>query len=466
MTAAELAPARRVVPVAAAVGTNLVLLALLVGGGALSVLALVVIVGVGLWISARPQRGILLLVALAPFDGLLLLVPHPTIVNGWKEALTLVTLAATFVAPASARARARIGRPVWVEPLVGLVVVSLASAAVVRGLPAVIGLKIGFFYVLAAWAIWRCPLGARERDRMVTILLAGGIITAAYGLAQQVIGAPGLVRLGYQYNTTVRFAGSFLRSFSTFVQPFGFGFYLMAVVLITLPGALRDPRRLRSRVLFWSLPLLTAGILSTLVRGAWLGLAVGVVYLGAARYRSLLLLLPLAAAAVLLLPSDAASSALSSNSTSQRAAGWSQNLHEVVRHPVGAGVGSSGASAEKLAELGRAGRPVYQPDNQYFLTLYELGPLGLWMLALLLWAAFTVCRAAARSQAGADGDLALGATAFVVAAAAASTVASFLQIFPMDVLWWVLLAAVAGLPLTAERPAPVAQPASPSPGRP
>ena len=451
----ELVPPRRLAPAAAVAGTNLAVVLAVVSGHAVAFLGLLSVGAVGLWIVTRPQRGLLLLVALVPFDGLLLLVPHPGAVDGWKEGLTILTLAATFVAPAGARARTGAGRPAWIDPLVGLFAVSLASAAMFPRLSALLGLKIGFFYVLTAWALWRCPLGPRERDRLVTILLAGGIVTAAYGVAQQVIGAAGLVRLGYEYNTTVRFAGSFLRSFSTFVQPFGFGFYLMAVVLIALPGALREPQRLRSRVLLWSLPLLTAGILSTLVRGAWLGLAVGVVYLGVARHRSLLLLLPLALAAVLLLPSEAATSALSSSSASERTTGWSQNLHQVVRHPVGVGVGSSGASAEKAAELAAVAGPVYQPDNQYFLTLYELGPLGLWMLVLVFAAVYRTGRTAARSHAGRDADLALGFSALVVAALAASTVASFLQIFPMDVLWWVLLAAVTVIPVSSDASTPV-----------
>ncbi len=458
MTASGVARAWRLGPLTTVLAVNAVLLAVLLTRGPAVALALLGLAAFAALISERPQRGVLFLVALVPFDGLLLLVAHPGIVDGWKEALALATLAATFVAPAAARARGGRDAPAWLLPVAGLLLLSVVSAAAVGGLTSLLGLKIGFFYLIAAWAIWRCPLNPAERDRLITILLAGGIVTAAYGVAQQVIGAPGLVDLGYEYNTTVRFSGSFLRSFSTFVQPFGFGFYVMVVVLVALPGALRDPGRLRSRVLFWSMPLLIAGILSTVVRGAWLGLAVGVVYLAATRHRSLLLLLPIAVVAMLLLPPDAASSALSSSSTSERASGWSQNLHHVASRPFGSGVGSAGASAEKAAELANTDAAAYQPDNQYFLALYELGPLGLWLLVLLLGAAFASARHAARARAGPDADLAAGVAALVVAVAAASTVSSFLQIFPMDVLWWVLLAVVAGTP--AEVPAPAGPPAS------
>jgi len=454
ITASGLTRARRLGSSTTALGVNAALLAVLTARGPMVALALLVLAGGAVLISERPQRGVLLLVALVPFDGLLLLIAHPGLIDGWKEALALVCLAATFVAPASARALGGQDAPGWLVPVGGLLLLSVVSAAAVGGLASLLGLKIGFFYLIAAWALWRCPLDAAERDRLVTILLAGGIVAAAYGVAQQVIGAAGLVSLGYEYNTTVRFSGSFLRSFSTFVQPFGFGFYLMVVVLMALPGALRDPGRLRSRVLFWSMPLLIAGILSTVVRGAWLGLAVGVVYLAATRHRSLLLVLPVAVVAVLLLlPSEAASSALSSSSTGERAAGWTENLRHVAQRPFGSGVGSTGASAEKAAELAEIADDSYQPDNQYFVALYELGPLGLWLLVVLLAAAFTSTRRVARDREGADGDLAAGVAAVVVAAVAASTVSSFLQIFPMDVLWWVLLAVVACTAAEASAPA-------------
>ncbi len=452
MTASPSVTARQLGPAAVVVGVNLVLLALLVVVGPIAPVGLLVLTAGGWWLATRPQRGILLLVALVPFDGLLLLVPHPGVVDGWKEALALACLGASFVAPVGVRAPAGSRRPGWLIPVAALLGLSTASAVVVGGLASLLGLKIGFFYLTTAWAIWRCPLDHRERDRLVTILLACGIVTAAYGVVQQVLGAARLVSFGYEYNSAVRFSGSFLRSFSTFVQPFGFGFYLMLVVLLTLPGALRDPHRLRSRIFLWSLPLLSAGILSTVVRGAWLGLAVGVVYLASTRHRALFLLLPVAVVAVLLLPADAASSALSSRSTGERTSGWSENRHHVVQRPFGSGVGSTGAPAEKAAELAKDTGPTYQPDNQYFVALYELGPLGLWLLLLVYASALGATRRAARTRAGPDGDLASGMSAVIVAVMAASTVSSILQIFPMDVLWWVLLAVIASVPAASAHP--------------
>ena len=53
----------------------------------IGVLALAGLVVLVLALVDRPQRGILLLACLVPFDGLLLLVPHPGLVDGWKEGL-------------------------------------------------------------------------------------------------------------------------------------------------------------------------------------------------------------------------------------------------------------------------------------------------------------------------------------------------------------------------------------------
>jgi len=385
----------------------------------------------------RPQRGLLVLAALVPLNGLLIVIPHPSALNGWKEALVVATLLATFAAPSDARAAPASRLPGWAPAVIGLVALALASGLAVGGLQALVGLKVGYFFLLAAVAAWRCPLDARERDRLVTILMVMGVLTAAYGLVQQVLGAERLNAFGYPYNTTIRFAGGSLRSFSTFNQPFGFGFFQMLVLLIGIPQALAEPQRRRNRLFLLALPLLALGLLSSIVRGAWLGAAVGMAYLASHRYRVLLLLVPLAVLAVAFLPSEA----LSSSSTTERTTSWEQNVGRVFSNPFGVGLGASGAAAEKAA-IGTGVR-TYQPDNFYFKTVLELGVLGLWMLVLLLAGAFSASRAAAGRLDGRDAALAAGVAAMVAAAAAASFVATYFEIFPMDLFFWLLLTVVA-----------------------
>lgn len=390
----------------------------------------------------RPQRGLLALAALAPFDGLLLVVPHPGPVQGWKEALVLCTLAATLVSPDQSRAAPGANRrPAWAAAAAALVGLAVLSSFTVDLLQAVIGLKVGFFYVLVGLAAWRCPLDRTERDRLVGILMVTGLVTALVGLVQQVLGPVRLFGLGYEYNETIRFTGDRLRSFSTFNQPFPFAYFLVMVLLVGLPVALGDPRRLRHRLFLLALPVLGLALLSTVVRGAWLALVVGGAFLAAQRHRAMFLLVPPALVALAFLPTDLASPAFSSASAAQRATSWRSNVDRIVDHPLGAGVGASGAAAEKAA-LG-TGRETYQPDNYYVKVVIELGLVGLWLFGLVLLGAFAATRSVAIRVGGPDGATALGVAASLVAVAAASMVATYLEIFPMDLYFWLLLAVVA-----------------------
>lgn len=428
-------------PILLAVNVAMVASAVLIGhAGPVSIAVLAFVIPLAIAVVQRPQRALLALVALTPLNGLLIIIPHPSVVNGWKEALLVVALLCSFLNPAAADSVRKPRLPGWAPAVIALIALAAVSGVVVGGVQAFVGLKVGYFYVLAAVVAWRCPLDARERDWMVTILMVVGTVTAVYGLAQQVLGPERLNAMGYPYNDTIRFTGSFLRSFSTFNQPFGFAFFLMVVMLIGLPQALSEPQRPRNRIFLYLMPLLVLGMLSTFVRGAWLGTAVGVAYLGAHRYRLLLLLVPTALLSLAVLPADVASSALSSTSTQQRTSSWQENIGRVLVHPLGTGVGSSGAAAEKSAG---PGAKTYQPDNFYFKMLLELGLLGLWMLLLLLVAAFADTRAAAHRLPGRDGALASGVSALVAAAGAACLVATYFEIFPMDFLFWLLIAVVA-----------------------
>ena len=424
------------------VAANAVLVALLAAGRAGAVLAVAVLAPVVLAVVHRPQRGVLLLAALVPFHGLLLIVPAPPLASAWKEALVVGTLVCTFVAPASARGPTDRRPPGWAPGVIALLVVASASAVVVGGLQAAVGLKVLFFYPLVAVILWRCPLDGRERDHLVTILMATGVVASLVGVGQQLVGADRLNQLGYEYNTTIRTTGGFLRSFSTFNQPFGFAFFVMLSLLIGIPQAFSEPGRPRNRLFLFMLPVLGLGLASSFVRGAWIGLAVGVAYLAFSRHRALLLFLPLAVLSIPVLPGDVTATALSSRSSVQRVTSWGERVDQLRDNPAGVGIGATGSASEKVATV-RDRSDTYQPDNYYFKVGLELGVVGLWLQLLLLAAAFTSCRDAAVLLPGRDGELALGSAAMVLAAAAASVVATYFEIFPMDVYFWLLLGVVA-----------------------
>lgn len=418
---------------------------------AVAVLALVVTGNLALALVRRPQRGLLVLAALLPFDGLLLLVPEATWLSPWKEALVLGVLAATLFAPDAARA----ARPApdqprrlpgWAVAAAALFVLGAASAIAVGGPAALWGLKISSFYLLVPVVLWRCPFDARERDALVTILMSTGVVTALVGLVQQVAGPERLNALGYEYNTAIRFAGGFLRSFSTFTQPFSFGLFLTLVLLVCLPVAASDVRRLRNLVFLTLTPVLVVGMATSVVRGAFLGLAAGLVLLFAWRYRGLAHLLVPAAVTLLVVPTATLTAFVSSDSLGQRTTGWGKVLDQALSAPLGAGIGTTGAAAEKAVEQGAAvsdvlvldGQP-YQPDNYYVRTLLELGPLGLWLVVLVGVAGTLSAVRIARRSVGTDRALAEGVAASLVGAAAASVVSTYLEIFPLDFYFWLLL---------------------------
>ncbi len=397
---------------------------------------------VGLLIAQRPQRGVLLLVALVPYWGLDAILPIP---SGWKEALALYTLIWTLLNIAG-KPRPRVPLPKVVQPFLGYFGVACLSAAVVRGTQAEVGLKIGFFWALMAVMVWLRPLDARERDHVITIMMVNAVITAIVGLAQQVVGAARLVSLGYEYNTTVRFTGHFLRSFSTFRLPFDFGFYLALVIVIGTSVSLREPRRLRSILFFATLPIVTAGLLFSFVRGAYLVVGIGLVYLAVIRYRWLFLGVPVALVLLLFLPGQYATPALGSSSLNQRSQSWTQNVSTIF-DPVGHGIGTTGSAGAKVQRILKLGGSAYQPDNQYFKTIYELGVLGLFFFIFLLVASLLNARAAATRLHGRDQALAEGLSAHILGVLAACFVATYFEIFPSDFFFWLLL----GIVVTCDR---------------
>ncbi|MGH8983322.1 MAG: O-antigen ligase family protein [Acidimicrobiia bacterium] len=408
-----------------------------------AVLVAPVLVCGGVALVLRPQRGVLLLAALLPFDGLQQILGFPA---GWKEALTLVVLGATFVAPFAARSPGRRDLPQWAYLVIGLAALGLVSAVLVGGSRGLVGLKVGFFYVLLGLAVWRCPLDGRERDRLVTILMATGFATAVFGLVQQLLGPDRLADLGYEFNTDIRTAGGFLRSFSTFDTSFAFALYLMVVVLVGLAVAIGAPRRLRNQLFFLSLPVILAAMAVAITRVAFLGLAAGIAYLAIAKYRSLVIVFidGVVIAAVLLAVAASFSGAfLSTSSSEARFDLWDENFAEIAAHPFGAGVGATGAAAEKAAEVAGSDEEIFQPDNYYFKLAYELGVIGLWLFALFLVAAATSTHRAARRLTGTDAAFASGVTACIIAAALSSVVATYFEIFPLDAYFWLLLAVVA-----------------------
>ena len=401
--------------------------------------------------APRPQSVLLVLVALAPFNGLLLLVAHPGFLDGWKEGLLLAAVGLAVVGRGSRPP----GRPlaVWTPAAIGYLALSAVSAASRPSVAALVGLKITGLYALAAAVLWAHPFDARDRDRLVGIFQVTGIVTALVGLGQQLAGANALAALGFEYNETIRTAGGMLRSFSTFDQPFPFALHVMTAILVGLPAALAEPQRRRHRVFLAAMPLLVAGLASAIVRAALVGLMVGGLYLVVRRHRALAHAAVPLLVALLVVPSGLAAVFASSSSLGQRATGWGEVASKVVEAPFGIGIGTTGAAAEKVsgrAKVGSLGgldptEQSYQPDNAYIRVVLELGVIGLWLFVRFLAGAITASRRVERARAGPDRALALGITATLLASVVAALFATYWEIFPMDLELWILLGALGSI---------------------
>jgi hypothetical protein len=392
-------------------------------------------------IAARPQLGLLVIAALVPWDGLLVIIKTPPYTEGYKEVLTLYVLVwAVFSMVGKPRPKQKLPR--YVAPLAFYAAVGFVSAGRVGGIDALVGVKTSFFYLLIPFVLWWCPFNRKERDVLVTILMVNGFATAVYGIYQQIIGSAGLLNMGYEYEISIRTTGAWLRSFSSFAQHSSFGLFLMLVLLVCVPVALEELPRTRSKVFLAVTPVLLLALAFTFVRSAWLGLAVGALYLAFHRYRVLLFFAPFVLPLIVLLPGTFEKGAFYSGSFQERQVGWTENLNKAA-DPFGNGIGTTGAAAEKALEVESAESNFYQPDNNYFKVLYELGVLGLFFFCVVLVACFLYTRDVEERVHGPDRAITIGAGANILGVMVASVTAVYFESFPNELFFWLLMGTVA-----------------------
>lgn len=398
----------------------------------------------------RPQWGLLLIAALVPFHGVLFIAP--VLATFWKEAAVCTVVAACFFAPLP---RGRAGVVPWLAPAVLLVIFGTVSAVLVLGPAAGFPVKIAFFYLLPVVVVHYFPFTRADKDRLVTLLLATGVVSAGYGLWQQLAGGWALADLGYEWNEHIRSAGPLLRSFGTFNQPFPFGFFLMLVLVVGGAAALAEPGRRRSRLFWWLAPVLLVAMASSVVRASIVGLLTAVIVLGVVFHRRLLgYLAALLGLGVLAVPvalaldrNGALATMLSSTSLAERGGHWSQTLPQLLVHPFGNGLGTTGSAAQRVDALSSSLSRLYQPDNQYLKIGLELGGVGLALYVVVVGIAVVVLYRLIRLQPDRfEQAVTAAALAVTLAACVAGIFATYLEIFPLDFYFWLLLAVGASVP--------------------
>jgi O-antigen ligase len=177
-----------------------------------------------------------------------------------------------------------------------------------------------------------------------------------------------------------------------------------------------------------------------------LGLAVGLLYLAFHRYKLLVFGIPIVLVAALFIPSGAAvtGAVFGAQSLGERTTSWQERFEVLADNPFGTGIGTTGAAADRTATIKSEDRNLtYQPDNSYLKVAFELGVLGLWLLVMMLVAMFLWMRSVERRCTGIDQDFVSGASAQLLAIMIASFVATYLELVPMDQIFWMMIGIVA-----------------------
>lgn len=396
----------------------------------------------------RPQWGVIAIAGLVPFNGLLLI--SPLSMSYWKEAAVLAVLCATPFARRTPPGLTVVAP--WLLPLGVLVPFGVISALVTQGTQMFFPLKIAFFYILLAVIAVLFPFNRQDKDTLISVLFGAAVLSAFYGIWQQFIGPQALADMGYEWNEQIRSAGPLLRSFGTFNQPFPFGLFLMLVIILVTAASLAEPYRLRSRLFLLAFPVLGAAMLLSVVRASYVGVAVGLVVIGVVLYRRFLAWMVfgsvltglVVAAASMVFGNTVLSTLTSSSSLEERGDHWSVNIPLILTRPLGQGLGTTGSSAAKVAEGYNPAAPLYQPDSYYIKILLELGPIGLaCYAAVVILMVVPLLRMVPLTGDPLERALLGGAVAATSAACVAALFSTYLEIFPLDVFFW-LIPAVAG----------------------
>jgi putative inorganic carbon (HCO3(-)) transporter len=139
-----------------------------------------------------------------------------------------------------------------------------------------------FFFVLVN------HISGQERATTLSqVLIAAGTLTAVYGLGQSIANGPAF-RVHGRMSIYMTFAG-----------------ILMLIALLALAQVLFTPRGLASYGLVLAVVLLTASLVMTQTRGAWIGLAAGLALMLGFRQKRFLLALPAVALMIFLVSPEA-----------------------------------------------------------------------------------------------------------------------------------------------------------------
>jgi len=419
-------------------------------------LAAGVLVMVGAAVLLWRPEAVLLAVAAFPWLNALARDKLGSLGAAWDEALILVCIILLFWgALLTGRLRLRTV-PILVPTLCALA--AAVGSVVVRGVPGEVGqfairvlLEPLLFYFLG-FLLCSTPQWVR---RTVTVFLASTTALAVHGLYQYVAGVHSSTAWVNPSEANI-----ITRAFSVVGNPNGLGSVLVVGILVAvallLSRSLRGSTRL---ILIAVVAVQFAGLAVTFSRGAWLGLACGLIAMLVLAYRRFLLPVVVAGAlGTVAAPSvfvdrflfTFSDSYLADAVVNGRIYRWIAALDHIGAHPwFGVGLGTYGGSSASRFGYGYWSTWV---DN-FYLQLGAEG--GLLLLAAFLWIMLRVAKGLVKgSRLGREPferALAAGAFGAFVAVAVANVFASVFEFLSVGVALWLLagMATAATLKRTA-----------------
>lgn len=346
----------------------------------------------------------------------------------------------------------------WTIPVLLPAILALVAAVgsvVVREVPGDVGvfaLRVLFQPLLFYFIGFLFPKGRRSVQWIVAVFLAASVALAVHGLYQYVSGAPMPASW-----VDVREVDIATRAYSVIENPNGLGAFLLMGGLISLSLALaRGLPAVQRGVAALACLVQLGGVAVTFSRGAWVGLAIGLVALLLLAYRRWLV--PLLAAGVVVwfaapaqftnrLAFAFSSTYIAKSMTAGRLLVWGMALEHIAAHPLfGLGLGTFGGTAAVRFGYGRL-----WVDN-FYLQLGAEG--GLILLALFLWMLLRGAKGLVRAHGQAADPymraLAAGTFGAFMAVAGANLTASVWETLVVGVGFWFLAGLVTSAVLHRE----------------
>ena len=410
------------------------------GAGPLLLVAAAAVVVALVLVIWRPQ---VILLAVAAFPWLDYAARHSLggLGPAWKEVLLVLAVATLLVCVVVFRRWELWSVPVTLP--MGLALVAGIGAVVVQKVPTDVGLfalRIIFEPMLYFFAGFLLPKSKQWVKWTVMVFLLSSLALALHGIYQYVTHAP----MPAHWIDISEASSIGTRAYSIVGNPNGLGAFLLMGALLSMSLAMSRLRTGQRLVMAAICVVLLVGVAVTFSRGAWIGLAIGVVVLLIMAYRRYLAPLFVAAfVAWFALPAKFtnrlvfafSSEYVAKSTTAGRLFAWKMALQHVVDHPwFGLGLGTFGGTSAVMYGYSRI-----WVDN-FYLQLAAEG--GLILLALFLWILWRTAKGLVKSHKSTRDPylraLAAGVFGGFVAVMVANVTASVWETLIVGVGFWFL----------------------------